>query len=116
MTAAPGCMSPISRACTRGAWRRSIASGGASSKRLQPHRIAVAFRLLARNLALGLQIHEAGERPATLREPRAFRATHVEGLGLFAQQDATIWLLPQQPSDVRTWHLPWTHRTICLAA
>jgi hypothetical protein len=86
------------------------------STRLQPNRIAVGFRLLARNLALGLQIHEAGKRPTALREPRAFRATHVEGLGLFAQQDATIWLLPQQPSDVRTWHLPWTHRTICLAA
>jgi hypothetical protein len=86
------------------------------STRLHPNRIAVGFRLLARNLALGLQIHEAGKRPTALREPRAFRATHVEGLGLFAQQDATIWLLPQQPSDVRTWHVPWTHRTICLAA
>jgi hypothetical protein len=86
------------------------------STRLHPNRVAIGFRLVARNLALGLQIHEAGARPATLREPRAFRATHVEGLGLFLQQDATIWLVPHQFRDARTWHLPWTHRTICLAA
>jgi hypothetical protein len=86
------------------------------SPRLHPNRVAVGFRLLARNLALGLQIAEAGARPAVLHEPRAFRATHVEGLGLFAQEERTIWLLPAQPSAPRTWHVPWTHRTICLAA
>jgi Transposase DDE domain len=86
------------------------------SSRLHPNRIAVGFRLLARNLALGLQIHEAGARPQVLREPRAFRAAHVEGLGLFVQAEHTIWLRPTPPSSPRTWHVPWTHRTICLAA
>ncbi len=86
------------------------------SPRLHPNRIGVGFRLLARNLALGLQIHEAGARPDVLREPRAFRATHVEGLGLFVQEEHTIWLMPTQPSTPRTWHVPWTRRTICLAA
>lgn len=86
------------------------------SPRLHPNRIAVGFRLLARNLALGLQIADAGARPAVLREPRAFRAAQVEGLGLFVQEERTIWLLPIQPSPPRTWHVLWTHRTICLAA
>ena len=86
------------------------------STRLHPNRIAVGFRLLARNLALGLQLQEAGVRPTPLREPRAFRATHVEGLGLFVQRESTIWLVPYQPSPPHTWHVPWTHRTICLAA
>jgi len=86
------------------------------SPRLHPNRIAVGFRLLARNLALGLQIHEAGARPAALREPRAFRAAHVEGLGLFVQQEQTIWLVPCQPKAPCTWHVPWTHRTVRLAA
>jgi hypothetical protein len=86
------------------------------SPRLHPNRIAVGFRLLGRNLALGLQIAEAGTRPEVLREPRAFRAAHVEGLGLFVQHEHAIWLLPIQPSAPRTWHVPWTHRTICLAA
>ena len=87
-----------------------------ASPRLHPNRIAVGFRLLARNLALGLQIAEAGGRPAVLHEPRAFRAAHVEGLGLFVQEERTIRLVPAQPSAPRTWHVPWTHRIICLAA
>src|SRR5688500_17563833 len=60
------------------------------SYRLHPNRIAVAFRLLARNLAIGLQIREAGARPAVIREPVAFRAAHVEGLGTFRVHCATI--------------------------
>ena len=86
------------------------------SPRLHPHRIAVGFRLLARHLARGLQIAAAGARPEVLREPRAFRAAHVEGWGLFVQQERTIWLLPIPPSAPRTWHVPWTHRTSGLAA
>ena len=70
------------------------------SPRLHPNRIAVGFHLLARNLALGLQIHEAGARPAVLHEPRAFRAAHVEGLGLFVHEERTIWLVPSQPKSV----------------
>jgi hypothetical protein len=86
------------------------------SPRLHPNRIAVGFRLFARNLALGLQIREAGARPTVLREPRAFRAAHVDGLGLFVPQEDTIWRVPCQPSPPHTWHLPWTHRTVRLVA
>ena len=86
------------------------------SSRLHPNRIAVGFRLLARNLALGLQIAEAGARPAVLREPRAFRAAHVEGLGLFVQEERTIWLRPFSPAPRAPGTFPWTHRTVCLAA
>src|SRR5262249_29636910 len=39
--------------------------------RLVPNRKAVAFRLLARNLALGVQIAAAGALSAVLREPAA---------------------------------------------
>jgi hypothetical protein len=59
----------------------------------------VGHRLLARNLAIGLQIRDAMERPAgprlhgraadarpaVIREPAAFRASHVDGLGTFHQ-------------------------------
>jgi hypothetical protein len=86
------------------------------SPRLHPNRVAVGFRLLARNLALGLQIREAGARPAVLHEPRAFRAVHVEGLGLFVHDDRTISLFPCQPSPPSIWHVPWTHRTVRLVA
>jgi hypothetical protein len=69
--------------------------------RLHPNRVALGFQLLARNLALGLQLHEADAQPAALREPRAFRATHVEGLGLFERQEATLVLLPPSASPAR---------------
>ena len=81
--------------------------------RLGPNRKAVAFRLLARNLALGLQIAAAGARPVPLREPAAFRAAHVDGLGVFATapDDRSLVLLapaaappPSEPPST----LPWT--------
>jgi hypothetical protein len=86
------------------------------SPRLHPNRVAVGFRLLARNLALGLQICAADARPAVLSEPRAFRAAHVEGLGLFVHDGHTISLAPCQPSPPGIWHVPWTHRTVRLVA
>jgi hypothetical protein len=86
------------------------------SYRLHPNRIAVGFRLLARNLAIGLQIQEAGARPAVIREPYAFRAAHVDGLGLFVVQRRTILVTPCQPTPAQTWRLPWSRRTVRLAA
>jgi hypothetical protein len=58
--------------------------------RLRPNRVALGFRLLARNLAVGLQIRDAGARPAVIREPAAFRATQVDGLGTFARERRTL--------------------------
>jgi hypothetical protein len=84
--------------------------------RLHSNRIALGFQLLARNLALGLQLHEADGQPTALREPRAFRATHVEGLGLFERQDATLVLLPLQPLPPGLWALPWTRQRVRLIA
>jgi hypothetical protein len=86
-----------------GQQRRWLQQGGAIRLGWCP---AVGFRVLARNLALGLQICEAGARPAVLYEPRAFRAAHVEGLGLFVHGERTISHLPYQPSHPATWHVP----------
>ena len=53
-----------------------------ASCRLTPNRAAIGPRLLARYLAIGLQMKQEGARPAVIREPRAFGAA-VEGLGTF---------------------------------
>ena len=60
------------------------------STRLPPNRVAVGFRLLARTLAIGLQIQAANGRPAVIREPRAFRTAQVDGLGLFEHYSGVI--------------------------
>ena len=86
------------------------------SYRLHPNRVAVGFRLLARNLAIGLQIAEADARPAVIREPAAFRATHVEGLGTFACDEHAILLTHPRAIPGQTYALPWTHRTVHLVA
>jgi hypothetical protein len=86
------------------------------SYRLHPNRVAIGFRLLARNLAIGLQIADANARPATIREPAAFRAAHVEGLGTFVHDRQAILLTRSRPEPDQLYHLPWTHRTVYLAA
>jgi hypothetical protein len=86
--------------------------------RLHPNRAAVGLRLLARNAALGLQIADAGGRPERLREAPAFRAAHVEGLGLCAVAARTVTVAPLAPTGPlpARIHLPWTRRTVRLAA
>jgi hypothetical protein len=84
--------------------------------RLHPNRVAVGFRLLARNLAIGLQIAQAGGRPATIREPAAFRAAHVEGLGTFVRAGRTLRLTPLRPTAPQVHRLPWARLTVRLAA
>ena len=84
--------------------------------RLHPNRIAVGFRLLARTLAIGYQLHHAEGPPPVIREPLAFRAAHVEGLGLFYRQPAALILRPLQPMAPQTWTLAWTHQCIRLVA
>ena len=92
------------------------------STRLHPNRVAVGFRLLARNLAIGSQIHDAGERPARIHEPLAFRATQVTGLGIFVVHERHIAVLPyaplapKPPGQLLCWQLPWTQRTVRLVA
>ena len=86
------------------------------SYRLHPNRVALAFRLLARTLAIGLQIADADARPTTIPEPVAFRAAHVEGLGIFIQDQQTILLTTAQAVLTQHYHLPWTHRTVRLVA
>ena len=85
--------------------------------RLHPNQVAVGFRLLARDLAIGQQLHEAQARPAVIREPRAFRAAHVEGLGTFHLTPPAIVITPLR--DLPPGHhcsLPWTHRAVRYAA
>ena len=86
------------------------------STRLAPNRAAVGFRLLARNLALGLQLREAATDTVVLHEPLAFRAAHVDGLGLFRQLRQTITIRSLMPTVAQRLHLPWTKRTVHLAA
>jgi hypothetical protein len=86
------------------------------SYRLHPNRIAVGFRLLARNLAIGLQLATAEQPSGPIREPRAFRATHVDGLGTFTVQDRLIVVRPLRPLPAQRLHLSWTRHVVHLAA
>jgi hypothetical protein len=93
--------------------------------RLRPNRVAIGFRLLARNLAIGLQIRDAGGRPDVIREPAAFRATQVEGLGTFTCHRRTVRVTrataarraegqpARRPQRLR---LPWTRLAVQLAS
>jgi hypothetical protein len=87
--------------------------------RLHPNRVAIGFRLLARNLAIGLQIRDAEARPAVIREPAAFRAAHVDGLGTFAHDrhdaHAILLTLPRATAG-GSYPLPWTNRVVRLVA
>jgi hypothetical protein len=84
--------------------------------RLHPHRVAIGFRRLARNLAIGLQIADAAARPPVIREPAAFRAAHVAGLATF-RLAARVILLPRPlPVPAATYRLPWTDRIVQLVA
>jgi hypothetical protein len=80
--------------------------------RLHPNRVAIGLRLLARNLAIGYQIHAAGQRPETIREPRAFRVAAVEGLASYVIVDGVIVLTPLAPPLCQECRLPWTHQTL----
>ncbi len=86
------------------------------STRLHPNQVAIGFRLLARNLAIGLQIADAQARPAVIREPRAFRAAHVEGLGFFSLAPRILTVVPLQPAPAAVWQLPWADLTVQVAA
>jgi hypothetical protein len=79
-------------------------------KLVTQHTVAV------RNLAIGLQIHEAQARPAVIREPLAFRATHVDGLGLFHRHRGTLVVTPLRPTGPAVWVLPWTSQYVRLVA
>ena len=86
--------------------------------RLPPNRVAVGLWLLARNLAIGLQIRDAGQRPAIIREPVACRAAQVEGLGTFVVTGDTLVVraLHPPPSAAPSLALPWTGRQLLYAA
>ncbi|MFL5337252.1 MAG: transposase [Geminicoccaceae bacterium] len=87
------------------------------STRLHPNQIAVGFRLLARNLAIGHQIHQAQARPDTIREPRAFRVAHVEGLGTFGWTPEAIVITPYRAkAEAPPCPLPWTRQVVRYAA
>ncbi|MBV9280814.1 MAG: hypothetical protein JOZ41_12075 [Chloroflexi bacterium] len=90
------------------------------SYRLHPNRVAIGFRLLARNLAIGRQIAEDTQRvpgrPETIREPRAFRAEQVDGLGVFAQRGRLLQLRPLDPGEEQRYHLPWADLDVQVAA
>jgi hypothetical protein len=86
------------------------------SYRLAPNRVAVGFRLLARNLAIGHQLAEASNAPIMIREPLAFRLQHVQGLGIFTCQRRTVRLRPISPGNFsQRLKLTWTRRVVQIA-
>lgn len=80
--------------------------------RLHPNRVAIGFRLLARNLAIGCQIKGADARPERIREPRAFRACAVEGLGTFTIEPRGVIITPLYLTTLPPQHLPWGPTTV----
>src|SRR6185312_1116211 len=80
--------------------------------RLHPNRVAIGFRLLARNLAIGYQLHQDDTRPAPIREPRAFRATAVEGLGTFTIEAHGLVITPLRSAAPPPQRLPWSQLTV----
>jgi hypothetical protein len=68
------------------------------STRLHPNQVALGFRLLAHNLALGYQL-AAAPRPPRLLEPLAFRYRHVDGLGIVWAAQRTIYVRPLHPTQ-----------------
>jgi Transposase DDE domain len=86
------------------------------SYRLHPNRVAIGYRLLARNLAIGLQLTEAQGRPEVIREPRAFRADHVDGLGSFVQHGPVLLLTPLHSNGEERYPLPWARLIVQVAA
>jgi hypothetical protein len=85
--------------------------------RLAPNRVAIGLRLLARNLAIGHQIRAAGARPDPIREPLAFRAAHVEGLGVVCTDEQTIRITPlHPPADDHVLALLWADCQVQYAA
>jgi hypothetical protein len=82
------------------------------SYRLHPNRIAVGFRLLARSLALGYQLHQQAGTPAPLAEPLAFRARCVEGLGTFTVDKHVVRLRSWDGPPSSACQLPWTGLTV----
>lgn len=68
------------------------------------------------NLAIGLQLATAEPWPSVIRERRAFRAAHVDGLGTFTVEGRTLVLHPFRQSPAQQFHLSWTRRVVHLAA
>jgi hypothetical protein len=81
-----------------------------------PNHVALGFRLLARNLAIGAQIAAAGARPARIRGPAAFRAAHVDGLGAFRLLRRTVLLTTDRAPPGDRHRLPRTRLTVRCAA
>lgn len=76
--------------------------------------------LVAENALLRQQLlvlRRSVKRPDVIREPRAFHATRVEGLGTFSMGQDTIVVTPlrAKPAD-QTYPLPWTQQTVHYAA
>lgn len=83
------------------------------SYHLHPNQVAIGFRLLARNLALGWQLAQTGaaastgRHPVRLLEPRAFRVTQVEGLATFVAEPQTLTIRGRQSSPAPPCFLTW---------
>ena len=86
------------------------------SGRLHPNRVAIGFRLLARNLAIGRQIALACGDPIPIREPAAFRVEHVDGLATFTSHRRTIRVRMRRAPIHGPIRLPWSRLVVRHAA
>jgi hypothetical protein len=86
------------------------------SSRRHPQRVAVGVRLLARTLAIGLQVATAEQPSSAIRAPRASRAAHVDGRGTFTVERRTILLRPLRSTGTQRLRLGRTGRVVSRAA
>lgn len=82
---------------------------------LHPNRVALLFRVLARNLQIGYQRHRWPDL-ATFREWRWMRSLVVERPGLVWIHGMTIEIVvdPKHPPEI--YPIPWTGQLVSLAA
>ena len=76
----------------------------------------MGFRLLVRNLAIGLQLVESQGRREHIRGPIAVRAEHVDGLGSFVRHGRLLLLRPLDTDGEHRYHLDWSRLTVQVAA
>ncbi len=63
---------------------------------------------LDRHLAIGFQMEQVQGRPEHIREPLAFRAQHVDGLGTFEHSGRVLVLYRTTTNEGRVYALSWT--------
>ena len=82
---------------------------------LHPNRVAILFRVLARNLQFGYQLDRWPDL-ATRREWRWMRSPVVERPGLVWIQGMTIEIIVDPKHPLEPYHIYWAGQLVRLAA